>query len=39
MHRGPIVALAAPHRLPAVYPLRVFVADGGLSSSGAPPAT
>jgi putative ABC transport system substrate-binding protein len=33
-HRGSIIALAARHRLPAVYPLRVFVADGGLISYG-----
>ncbi len=33
-HRVWIIALAARHRLPAVYPWRVFVADGGLSSSG-----
>jgi putative tryptophan/tyrosine transport system substrate-binding protein len=30
MHRGSIIALAAQHRLPAVYPLRLFVAEGGL---------
>jgi putative tryptophan/tyrosine transport system substrate-binding protein len=29
-----IIALAAKHRLPAVYPLRQFVADGGLISYG-----
>jgi putative ABC transport system substrate-binding protein len=29
-----IVALAAKHRLPAIYPGRVFVADGGLISYG-----
>jgi putative tryptophan/tyrosine transport system substrate-binding protein len=34
-HRALIIALAASHRLPAVYPLRVFVADGGLISYGA----
>ncbi len=34
MHRGSIIVLAARHRLPAVYPLRVFVADGGLISYG-----
>jgi ABC-type uncharacterized transport system substrate-binding protein len=34
MHRGSIIALAARHRLPAVYPLRVFVADGALISYG-----
>jgi putative ABC transport system substrate-binding protein len=31
-HRGPIVALAARHKLPAVYPERSFVAAGGLIS-------
>ena len=34
VHRALIIALAARHRLPAVYPLRVFVADGGLISYG-----
>jgi putative ABC transport system substrate-binding protein len=29
-HRDLIVALAARHRLPAVYPFRLFIADGGL---------
>ena len=33
-HRKLIVMLAARHRLPAVYPDRVFVADGGLISYG-----
>src|SRR5262245_6716343 len=32
--RDPIVALAARHRLPAVYPFRRFVAEGGLISFG-----
>ena len=32
VHRDLIVALAARHRLPAVYTLRVFVAAGGLMS-------
>jgi putative ABC transport system substrate-binding protein len=32
--RNPIIALAARHRLPAVYPFRRFVADGGLISYG-----
>jgi putative ABC transport system substrate-binding protein len=32
VHRDLIVALAARHRLPAVYALRVFVAAGGLMS-------
>jgi putative ABC transport system substrate-binding protein len=31
-HRELIIALAARHRLPAVYGVRVFVADGGLMS-------
>ena len=34
VHRALIIALAARHRLPAVYPLRIFVADGGLVSYG-----
>jgi ABC-type uncharacterized transport system substrate-binding protein len=34
VHRSLIINLAARHRLPAVYPLRVFVADGGLISYG-----
>jgi len=33
-HRKLIIALAARHRLPAVYYRRVFVADGGLISYG-----
>jgi putative tryptophan/tyrosine transport system substrate-binding protein len=33
-HRDLIVPLAARHRLPAVYPFRYFVADGGLISYG-----
>jgi putative ABC transport system substrate-binding protein len=33
-HRGLIVALAARHRLPAVYSTRVFAVDGGLISYG-----
>jgi putative tryptophan/tyrosine transport system substrate-binding protein len=35
--RGLIVTLAARHRLPAVYPFRYFVADGGLISYGPDP--
>jgi putative ABC transport system substrate-binding protein len=34
-HRGPIVALAARHRLPAVYAVRAFAVAGGLISYGA----
>jgi len=31
-HRDLIIALAAEHRLPVVYPVRVFVTEGGLMS-------
>jgi putative tryptophan/tyrosine transport system substrate-binding protein len=34
IHRDIIIALAARHRLPAIYPLRHFVTDGGLISYG-----
>ena len=34
-HRELILALAARHRLPAVYGDRIFVNDGGLVSYGA----
>ncbi len=34
VHRNLIIALAARHRLPAVYTLRVFVAEGGLMYYG-----
>ena len=34
IHKQQIIALAALHRLPAVYPYRHFVADGGLLSYG-----
>jgi putative ABC transport system substrate-binding protein len=33
-HRKSIIKLAAQHRLPAVYPLRIFAIDGGLISYG-----
>ena len=33
-HRKLIIKLADQHRLPAVYPLRIFAADGGLISYG-----
>jgi putative tryptophan/tyrosine transport system substrate-binding protein len=33
-HRDVIIALAARHRLPAVYPFRYFAANGGLISYG-----
>jgi len=33
-HRDLIIALAAQYRLPAVYPLRLFVVGGGLISYG-----
>jgi putative ABC transport system substrate-binding protein len=34
VHRELIIKLAARHRLPAVYPLSLFVTDGGLISYG-----
>src|SRR5215813_13661687 len=34
IHRGVIIALAAKHRLPAVYTLRYLAAAGGLISYG-----
>jgi putative ABC transport system substrate-binding protein len=33
-HRKTVIALAAKHRLPAIYPFRYFAADGGLISYG-----
>lgn len=33
-HSGPIAAIAAKYRLPAVYPFRYFVQAGGLASYG-----
>ena len=35
VHRELITTLAARHRLPAVYPFRIFVTGGGLISYGA----
>jgi putative ABC transport system substrate-binding protein len=37
VHRELIVMLAARHRLPAVYPFRYYVTDGGLVSYGPDP--
>ena len=34
VHRDLILALTAQHRLPAIYPFRFFVVDGGLMSYG-----
>jgi putative ABC transport system substrate-binding protein len=34
LHRAKIIALAAQYRLPAMYPYRNFVAEGGLTSYG-----
>ena len=34
VHRNLIIALAARHRLPAVYPFRYFATGGGLISYG-----
>ena len=34
VHRDLIIALAAKHRLPAIYPSRYFVSSGGLVSYG-----
>ena len=36
-HRQSIIAFAARHRLPAVYPARYFVASGGLMFYGIEP--
>ena len=37
VHRNPIIALAAGHKLPAVYFSRQFLTDGGLISYGINP--
>jgi putative ABC transport system substrate-binding protein len=34
IHRGLIIDLASRHKLPAIYPFRIFPADGGLVSYG-----
>jgi ABC-type uncharacterized transport system substrate-binding protein len=34
VHRDLIISLAARHRLPALYPLRLFAVNGGLVSYG-----
>jgi putative ABC transport system substrate-binding protein len=34
-NRGPIIQFAAANRLPAIYPAREYVAEGGLLSYGA----
>ena len=34
VHRELIIGLAAHHRLPAIYPFRIFSAEGGLISYG-----
>jgi putative ABC transport system substrate-binding protein len=36
-NRKTVIALAARHRLPAIYPFRVFVTDGGLVAYGVDP--
>ena len=38
VHRELIIALAARHRLPAIYPYRYFITGGGLMSYGPNPA-
>ena len=37
VYRKPIIALAEEHRLPAVYPFRYFVTEGGLIYYGPDP--
>jgi putative tryptophan/tyrosine transport system substrate-binding protein len=34
VHRETIISLAALHRVPAIYPFRFFIIDGGLASYG-----
>ena len=34
VHRKLIISIAARHKLTAIYPRRLFVADGGLASYG-----
>ena len=34
VHRGPIIAYTARHKVPAVHPLRVFALEGGLMAHG-----
>jgi putative ABC transport system substrate-binding protein len=34
VHRGPIIALAAQYKVPAVHPTRIFVLEGGLMAFG-----
>jgi putative ABC transport system substrate-binding protein len=34
VHRGPIIALAAQHKVPAVHPTRIFALEGGLMAFG-----
>ena len=38
IHRGAIIEGAAVHRLPAIFPYRYYVVDGGLMSYGVDPA-
>jgi len=35
LHRELLITLAARHQLPAVYPYRIFVTEGGLITYGA----
>jgi putative ABC transport system substrate-binding protein len=34
VHRGPIIALSAQHKVPAVHPLSIFAREGGLMAFG-----